>query len=268
MMYNIFITRKELYPMDYTKIANLIYTDSRPHFCHFDIYVPQSNPTGTLIIYLMGGGLRSANKDSQHIAAALARRGFAVAVPEYRLMPEAQYPDFILDAAEAVSSILKQAPKYCGKTEKVFICGYSAGSYLAMMLAFNEDYLAAHGLTPNFATGYIFISGQPTKHFAVLRSDGQDESAIVVDHTAPLYHLPKRERHMPPMLAVSSDRDMPVRLEQNLLLVAALRARGHRASLHNLGDVAHGDMAKCTPTTDPAVLPCIERFILTGYAEQ
>lgn len=247
----------------YELIKSIPYSLSRPSLCTFDLYIPEQNPTGSLIIYFVGGGLKKCNKNAQPLPPALADLGYAVAVPEYRIFPEAKYPQFITDAAEAVCAVLTEIKNRTDAIKNVYIGGHSAGAYLSMMLAFDERYLGRHGIPTDLAAGYLFLSGQPTKHFSVLESEGRDKTDIVVDDTAPLYHLPESGRSVPPMLVVSSNRDMAARLEQNLLLCASLRARGHKDAVTfvNLGDYGHGEMVREVPGKGIPVLRVIDEFI-------
>ncbi len=65
-------------------------------------------------------------------------------------------------------------------------------------------------------------AGQPTAHFNVLRERGVDSRRVIVDETAPLYHIGTADT-LPPMLFIVSDDDMEGRYEQTRLVLATLR---------------------------------------------
>ena len=69
-------------------------------------------------------------------------------------------------------------------------------------------------------------AGQPTKHFTVLKYAGEDSRRIIVDETAPLYHVGKAEKYAP-MRFIVSDNDIDGRYEQILLVLSTLRHFGH-----------------------------------------
>jgi acetyl esterase/lipase len=169
-----------------------------------------------------GGG-----KDGELFLKGFAEAGFGAAAPDYRLYPRTVYPQFIEDAAAALSWTVKNITRY-GGNGKIFVAGSSAGAYLAMMLCFDPGYLAPHCLDPDQMAGYIFDAGQPTVHFRVLGEAGMDPRRLVVDERAPLYHI-REGRNYPPMLVLCADRDMENRYEQTLLFVSTMRHFGYRS---------------------------------------
>ena len=76
-----------------------------------------------------------------------------------------------------------------------------------MMLCFDRRWLAVHGLSPMDFSGFIHDAGQPTAHFTVLKYRGIDSRRVIVDETAPLYHIGVDETY-PPMRFLVSDHDM------------------------------------------------------------
>ena len=122
-----------------------------------DIYAP-ARPSGRLpvIVFFYGGSWQSGERmEYVFIAAVLARRGFVVAVPDYRVYPEVKYPDFLHDCAAAVAWVFAHAASHHGDPEQLFLLGHSAGAYNAVMLALAPGLLAqAHRLA-----GVIGLSG-------------------------------------------------------------------------------------------------------------
>jgi acetyl esterase/lipase len=144
---------------------------------------------------------------------------------DYRLYPEAVFPDFIRDAARAVRWVFDQMESY-HLPRRVFVGGSSAGAYLSMMLCFARDYLLEVGLEPEALAGYVFDAGQPTSHFEVLSRRGIDPHRVLVDEAAPLYYV-RDGRPLRPMLLFCAENDMPGRLEQNMLLMRTLQTMGY-----------------------------------------
>jgi len=200
------------------------YTNSDLNEQKLDIYIPE-NDTFDVLIYFHGGGLQSGDKsDMEQIVPFFLEKNMAVVSANYRLYPNAKYPEFIYDAAAAVSWTVKNINKY-GKCKRIFVCGSSAGAYLSMMLCFDKKYLASYGVDSSAITAYIHNSGQPTCHFNVLKERGIDIRRIIVDEAAPLYHIGNRNDY-PYMLFIVSDNDMPNRYEQTLLTVSTLKHFG------------------------------------------
>ncbi len=186
----------------------------------------------SLFVYFHGGGLTGGSKDDcEYFANTLCKRGIGVASVAYRLYPEAKYPEFIEDCAEAVAWVCKHISEY-GTCKGIYLGGSSAGGYISMMLQFDNKYLQKHGIDPLDFAGFIHDAGQPTAHFEVLqREHGVDERRVIVDETAPLYHIGLAEKYSP-MLIIVCDNDMGNRYDQTQLLVSTLRHFGHTDNVH------------------------------------
>lgn len=78
-----------------------------------DIYIPDSEEF-PVFIYFHGGGIESGDKENVTLVGEyLAKKcGIAFVSCNYRMYPEASYPDFINDAAEAVSYIHSHIKEY------------------------------------------------------------------------------------------------------------------------------------------------------------
>jgi acetyl esterase/lipase len=119
-------------------------TDKRQRL---DLYRPvASGPQGRLpiILFLYGGSWSSGEKGGYGFAGrALAARGFLVAVPDYRLVPQVRYPAFLEDNAAAVRWVVANATRFGGDPSRVVLVGHSAGAYNAAMLALDPRWLGA-----------------------------------------------------------------------------------------------------------------------------
>ena len=129
------------------------------------------------------------------------------------------------DSAEAVAWVVKNISSY-GKCEGIYVGGSSAGGFLSMMLCFDERWYNKAGISPDDISGYIHDAGQPTAHFNVLRERGIDTRRVIVDDSAPIYHIGTRDTY-PPMLFIVSDNDMKNRYEQTILTISTLKHFGH-----------------------------------------
>lgn len=207
------------------------YCPERPGLL-LDVYLPEKPCRGTLIFF-HGGGLVSGSREGTDVpdVARLTDAGFAVVKPDYRMYPDACFPDFIVDAAAAVGWTKQHAPEWHG--ERLFVGGSSAGGYLSLMLCFDARYLAAQRLSPNDVSGWIFDAGQPTVHYSILTERGLSPLAIRVDEAAPLYFIGPYAGQSP-MLIFAAEHDMPGRLAQNRLLVNVLDNFGYPPEQHRL----------------------------------
>ena len=192
---------------------------------HLLDYYPCEDPASSpLFVFFHGGGLEAGDRGngSDPVFTELARRGISVASAEYRLYPAAKFPDYIEDAALAVS--------WCRENlghSVLTVGGSSAGGYLSMMLAMDVRYLAAYGIRAQDkadVAGYFCDSGQPTVHFNILRERGLDTRLIRVDEAAPVYFAgPVSDPERLPVIALTvADGDMINRPEQNRLMARTL----------------------------------------------
>ena len=212
------------------KFENICYGNEK-----LDLYLPE-NKDFDLFVYFHGGGLVRGNKANRpHIFKHLASHGMAVASVEYRMYPQAKYPDFIEDCAQAVAWLKENISNY-GNCKRIFVGGSSAGGYISMMLCFDKRWLGKYGIDPMDIAGFVHDAGQPTKHFNVLKEAGVDSRRVIIDETAPLYHIGMAEKY-PPMTFIVSDQDMENRLEQTLLTISTLRHFGHEVPLR----ICHGN---------------------------
>ena len=111
-----------------------------------DVYAPRPAAAGKrpVILFFYGGSWNSGRRQGYAFAArALAARGFVVVVPDYRLVPEARYPDFLRDCAEAVRWARRNAGRFGGDGERIVLTGHSAGAYNAAMIALDPGLLGA-----------------------------------------------------------------------------------------------------------------------------
>lgn len=190
-----------------------------------DVYLPEGK-SNAVFLYIHGGGIEAGTKnDGNYFAALLAEQGISTVSINYRLYPEAKFPEFIEDSADAVAWVFQNKALF-GGCDKVFVGGSSAGGYLSMMLCFDKRYLNAVGLEPTDIDAYIHDAGQPTSHFNVLKELGKDSKRVIVDETAPMYFVGLEETYSP-MLFIVSDNDMFGRYEQTMLMVKTLEHFGH-----------------------------------------
>lgn len=185
-----------------------------------DYYRSADYANEPLFVFFHGGGLEcgSRNLGSSSPFGYLMERGISVVSADYRMYPDARFPDFIKDAALCVSWCRENL-----KYRSLFIGGQSAGGYISMMLAFDGRYLGEYSIDAydgNTVAGYYFDAGQPTVHYNVLRERGLDTRLIRVDEAAPVYFLEefRGDRVLPQYEITVSDNDIPCRLEQNMML--------------------------------------------------
>ena len=190
-----------------------------------DIILPDEGSIFPVFIYIHGGGIENGDKAGLNFFSTMTDRGIAIVSINYRMYPNTKYPEFIEDCAMATDWTMKNIGRYC-KPRGFYLGGSSAGGYLSMMLCFDKRWLAPYGIKPTDIDGYIHDAGQPTAHFNVLKYSGIDSKRVIVDETAPLYHIGVDEKYSR-MLFIVSDNDRENRYEQTLLVLSTLKHFGH-----------------------------------------
>ena len=194
-----------------------------------NIYLPECD-SFPVFVYFHGGGFVEGDKgDNNSIFETMTSHGIAVVSANYRLYPEAHYPDYLTDAAKAVAWVFENIKNY-GNFSKIYVGGSSAGGYISQMLCFDKHWLAEYNISPTDISGFVHDAGQPTSHFNVLKEKGINPNRVIVDETAPLYYI-GIDSEYPPMLIIVSDNDMQNRYEQTMLLISTLKHFGHKENV-------------------------------------
>ena len=201
-------------------LKDINYSSKMLKECTLDAYLPDEVGC-PIFIYIHGGGLVEGDKgkDGHRLSSYLVSRGIGVVSLNYRMYPNAAYPDFIEDCTEGIKWVFNNLRD---SNNNIFVGGSSAGAYISMMLCFNTEFLTSHGIHPSDISAYVHDAGQPTVHFNVLTERGIDSRRIIIDESAPLYHIGKAAKY-PPMLFMWSDNDMENRHEQLMLTISTLR---------------------------------------------
>ena len=189
-----------------------------------DLYWPDEG-ADAVFIFFHGGGLEAGSKQINEAALEFfTDRGIAVASANYRMYPNARFPEYITDCACAIKWVMTEGRELTG-FKKVYIGGSSAGGYLSMMLLCDRHYLDSQGIDAWTIDGYILDAGQPTTHFNVLRERGADTRLVRIDEAAPIYYINQdypADRHLPRLFIFAADNDMYNRLEQTKLFIRTL----------------------------------------------
>lgn len=205
-----------------------------------DIYRPaRGERPAPVVVFFYGGGWDSGRKaDYAFLGHALARRGFVVLVPDYRLYPEVRWPDFVQDSAKAVAWARAHASEHGGDPGELFLMGHSAGAYNAIMLAVDRRWLGAEGLEPRrdlrgvigLAGPYDFLPLKSDKLKVIFGPEAQRPD------TQPINHV---DGASPPLLLVTDAADRVVDPGNTTRMAARVRAAGGAVETHDYAGVSH-----------------------------
>ena len=185
-----------------------------------DIYLPDGDNFDT-IIWFHGGGIEAGSRKDDAFARSVTQKGYAFVSAEYRLYPDARFPEFIQDAAAAVAWTIGNIANY-GGSGKVYVSGESAGAYLTMMLCMDQHYLSDVGISQEQISGYISDSAQQFNHYNVLRELGIDSRLERMDAHAPIFFI-HQDLKIQPLLLLYYENDIKCRPEETRLMYASLQ---------------------------------------------
>ena len=190
-----------------------------------DVYLPDGDGF-TTVVYFHGGGLQvhaRAKENFVEIAHSFVKKGYAFVSADYRIYPNAKFPDFLEDGAEAVAFAKNFVGQY-GGNGKIIVSGQSAGAWITTMLCLDKEYLDGVGIDSESIDGWIIDSAQMTAHFNVLKNEqGCHPFCQRINEYAPLYFVNKSTAFSK-MLLIYYEKDMPMRPEQNILFYKTVLA--------------------------------------------
>lgn len=202
-----------------------------------DLYAPRRRGGEPLpiIVFFYGGSWNSGTKDGYAFAGrALAARGFLVAIPDYRLVPEVRFPAFLEDAAAAVRWVRAHAGRYGGDPDRIVLAGHSAGAYNAAMLSLDPRWL---GPDRPAIRGFAGLAGP----YDFLPFDTPASRAAFGEAPDPPATQPVRFASPgdPPALLLVAGKDDLVRPRNAISLAAALRGAGVPVEVRTYDKIGH-----------------------------
>ncbi len=183
-----------------------------------DLFTPADAPAG-LAVFLHGGYWRRFDRAAwSHLAEAPLAEGWAVAIPSYRLAPQARIAEITRDAAAAIATAAERVEG------PIALSGHSAGGHLATRMLCRDAPLAP-ALLARVARA-LSISGvhdlRPLTRTAMnetLRIDAAEAEAESPALLAPVADAPR-------VLAAVGGAELPAFQEQARALVAAWSRQG------------------------------------------
>jgi acetyl esterase/lipase len=225
-----------------------------------DLYLPPGGGAGApLLVFLYGGAWRAgAKEDYRFLGSAFAARGWVVAIPDYRLVPEVRWPAFAEDAAAAVAALPGLlAAQGLPPPGAVVLAGHSAGAHTAAMLALEGRWLGAHGLSPcRDVAALLGLAGPyaifPTAARTVVAAFGP---APQPEEVSPLAHVSPAA---PPAVLISGSADAVVSPRNSAVLAEALARAGRPVELRLLEGVGHIELVAAIAAPLRHIAPTLE----------
>jgi acetyl esterase/lipase len=246
--------------------------DADPVRHTLDLFVPQGKKNFPVVVFVHGGCWTIGDKSCCGLYSAVGKffagQGVGVVFPNYRLSPWVKHPEHVKDVARAFAWTHRNIADYGGDPGRVFVGGHSAGGHLAALLATDEQYLKAEGLSRKDIRGVLAVSGVyriPDKLAFTWEADGGLGARIELQsnpfdlvfgkgHKArqaasPLAHVCA---DLPPFLLLHADRDLPMLPEMAEEFAQALKEKRCDVELLKVEGRNHNNiMFRATRSNDP-----------------
>lgn len=246
----------------YTRTEGLAYGPQSRQM--LDIYQPKGQTPPALknapmVVFFYGGNWSMGERaDYRFVGEALASQGIVTLVADYRLSPQVRYPVFVQDTALAVRWAFDHAEQYGASPSRIFVMGHSAGAYNAAMVALDDRWLQAVGLTPSRLAGWIGLAGpydflpivEPKSRVAFNWPDTPADSQ-------PIAHV---SRASPPALLLAPTHDKVVDPQRSTVSMARrLKASGVRVESELFDSVSHVTLVASMASVLRGRAPVLER---------
>ncbi len=246
----------------YTRTEGLAYGPQPRQM--LDIYQPKVQTplalnNAPMVVFFYGGSWSMGERaDYRFVGEALASQGIVTLVADYRLSPDVHYPAFVQDSALAVRWAFDHAAQYGASPSRIFVMGHSAGAYNAAMIALDNRWLQAVGLTPARLAGWIGLAG-PYDFLPI--GDRKTQVAFNWPGTPadsqPMSHV---SRASPPALLLAPAQDKVVDPQRSTVSMARrLKASGVRVESELFDTVSHVTLIASMASVLRGRAPVLER---------
>ena len=146
------------------------------------------NKKKPLVLVLPGGGyIFTSDREAEPIALKFNSVGFHSAVLWYTVGDKVKNVprNALIEAAKAIKYIREHADEWCVDTDKIIVCGFSAGGNLALQIAtkWNEEWLINElGTTKDMLKVNLAIPSYPAANANVFESDDKGFAAGLVEN--------------------------------------------------------------------------------------
>jgi len=248
------------------RASDLAYLSDGETKHQLDVYLPVRRDGATLVVFVHGGAFMSGDRrDYAAVGRALAERGYAVAIPSYRLYPHADAQDAVRDVAAAIAWLARHSERFGYDAKRVVLAGHSAGGQIVAMLATHKRYLQRAGAPAGIVRGAFALAGAydvrdlTDEPAAWQRIDdrifGATEAAR--GRISPAIDV---DRDAPPIVAVCGTHDDPGACARARHFARVLKARGLDGSALEI-DTDHGGLLRRFIQPGDALAEAFRAFI-------
>ncbi|HEY9714278.1 MAG TPA: alpha/beta hydrolase [Chroococcales cyanobacterium] len=227
-----------------------------------DIYTAKDmtgKPAMPILIFAHGGGWYRGDKmlgDHENKSCSYVGEGVIFVSVDYRLAPDVVHPKEVEDIAAAIAWVKNHAREFNGDPDRIFLMGHSAGAHLVDLVATNDKYLQATGLSLADIKGVISLDTASLDLTDRLK-EGSFESKLVgpmivrafgtnpavLKDASPTLNLEKGKNYPPFLMFCGSQRVSCV--EQHAKFARRLQALGGQVTVRSV-PLSHGDINRAS----------------------
>ena len=239
------------------------------------VYLPDNSPEiqidrkhPTVVICPGGGYAMTSDREAEPIALRFAAAGCNAVVVRYSCVP-ARFPAALFELSYAVAKVRENAQEWNVDTDRIAVCGFSAGGHLAASFStlwnrdFVKEYFDYQGgeNKPNgMILGYPVITSGEHAHGGSIENLLGEKTADPI-----LLELVSAEKQVssdtPPAFIWHTFDDACVPVEHSLILAQTLAKEKISTELHIYPKGPHGLALASRETGDFAVVPECQNWI-------
>jgi acetyl esterase/lipase len=231
------------------------------------------------IVYVQGSAWMKQNVYANlPQLAEFAKRGYVIAIVEYRPTSVAKFPAQLQDAKTAIRFIRQNTQRFHVDTANVFVWGDSSGGHTALMVGLTQDHpeldtkdlneypVRVNAVIDFFGpTDITQMNMEPSTldHVSPKSPEGMLlggknvlDNKVEAALTNPISYL-KKSQKAAPILIMHGSKDRTVPFKQSVLLAEALEKQGYSYQFFQLKNADHGSSEFWTSQT----FDIVEEFI-------
>ena len=202
-----------------------------------DIFAPPDARNVPVLLFLHGGAwTRNTRQDASFPAPTVVGRGAAYLTPDFGSLKTLRLPEMIENCRRAVDWTVRNAARFGGDPDRVFLAGHSAGAHLASCVLITN--WIERGLPADAIKGALLLSGMYDL-YPVRLSSRRKFLDITPQEEAAASAMRHLDRVACPVAIASADRDSPEFKRQSTVLADALQGMGKLASCTVAIDANH-----------------------------
>lgn len=246
----------------------------------YDVIAPRENRNRAAILFMVSGGwvsrwfppatvVRDPQPKNLNLFEKIVANGFTLILVRHGSSPKYKVPDAVSDVRQAIKHVHFHAKDYGIDTNRIGVCGGSAGGHLSLMLGttgkdgVEDPSLAAAASSrvravvawfpPTYLNGYV-EDPKYRQQFPALTFEKKKVKSV-----SPLYHVTQDDA---PTLLVHGDQDQLVPLVHSQKIVEEFKKAGVQHRLIVVKGAAHGFSGKDQQQAEEELVSWFRKYLL------